>query len=338
MVWPVTSGPDLDRPDEFESIARLFRPLAAGAPEARGLNDDVAVIPGRPGQDLVVTKDAMVEGVHFLPTDPLDLVARKLLRVNLSDLAAKGADPYGYLLSVSWSPRCGWAEREAFAAGLKADQAHYGVKLFGGDTTSTPGPLTCSITAFGWVPHGRAAPRSGARPGDLVLVSGSIGDGHLGLKALRDELRHLEPARVEAVSARYQLPEPRTLLARLMRDYAAATADVSDGLVADLGHIAEASGVGAEFRLEAMPLSGAARAWVEHRVDPLDALIELATGGDDYEIVCATRPDRAELIVKGAERAGLPMTVVGRIVAGQGVRTTYLGETVEVGQGGWRHG
>ena len=127
-------------PDEFESISRLFKPLAADAPEARGLMDDVAVITPRSGHDLVVTKDALVEGVHFLPDDPLDLVAKKLLRVNLSDLAAKGAEPFGYLLSTSWSPRCGWAEREAFAAGLKEDQAHYGVKLFGGDTTSTPGP------------------------------------------------------------------------------------------------------------------------------------------------------------------------------------------------------
>src|SRR3569623_1492028 len=146
-AWPVTSA--AEPTDEFETIARLFRPLAQGAPEARGLLADVAVLPSRPGQDLVTTKNAMGEGVHFLPDDPLDLVARKLLRVNLSDLAAKGADPYGYLLSISWSKRCDGLAREAFAAGLIEDQAQFGVKQIGGDTTSTPGPLPALFFVFG---------------------------------------------------------------------------------------------------------------------------------------------------------------------------------------------
>jgi thiamine-monophosphate kinase len=324
------------RTDEFDTIAELFRPLAAGAPEARGLADDVAVIAPRPGYDLVITKDALVEGVHFLPDDPLDLVARKLLRVNLSDLAAKGADAWGYLLSVSWSERCGWPERKAFAAGLKADQLQYDVHLLGGDTTSTPGPLTCSITALGWIAHGRTVARAGARPGDIVLVSGVIGDGRLGLAALRGELPELEEPRREALAKRYRLPEPRTELARLVREHATASADVSDGLVADLGHITAASGVGADLRLEAMPLSRAAKAWLTHRVDPAPALGALATGGDDYEIVCTVRPEKAEAVIRDAAAHG-GFTAVGRIVKGEGVSLTHLNEPVEVESTGWRH-
>jgi thiamine-monophosphate kinase len=330
----VTSGPDV--PDEFDTIARLFRPLAAGAHEARGLIDDVAVLPSRPGHDLVVTKDAMVEGVHFLPEDPLDLVARKLLRVNLSDLAAKGAEPYGYLLAVNWSQRCHWLEREAFARGLAEDQAHYGVQLFGGDTNTTPGPLTCSITAFGWIPHGRTVARSGARAGDMVLVTGTIGDGYLGLAAARGTLGDLEEARVEALKRRYQLPSPRVGLSKLVRDHASASADVSDGLIADLGHIAAASGLRAELNLEALPVSRAARAWLSHRVDPAYGLAELAGGGDDYEIVCTARGDRAEAMIRAAQDHG-DFTAVGRMVQGEGVSVTYQGEAVKIAKAGWRH-
>ncbi len=325
-----------ERPDEFDTIDRLFKPLAAAAPEARGLIDDVAVLTPRPGHDLAVTTDTLVEGVHFLDSDPLDLVARKALRVNLSDLAAKGAEPHGYLLSVSWSERCGWAEREAFARGLKEDQARYGVHLFGGDTTSTPGPLSLSITAFGWTPHGRTVARAGARAGDLVLVSGAIGDAYLGLQAARGQLQNLEEARLEALIGRYRLPEPRLGLIKLVRDYASASADVSDGLAADLGHIAEASGLRAELHLEALPLSRAARAWLSHRVDPALGLAELAAGGDDYEIVCAARADRAEAMIRQGQDHG-DFTVVGRLVAGEGLAVTYRGEAVPMKHAGWRH-
>lgn len=322
---------------EFETIARLFRPLAEGAPEARGLMDDVAVIPARLGLDLVVTADTLIEGVHFRPEDPLDLVARKLLRVNLSDLAAKGAEPYGYLLAVSWSERCGWPEREAFARGLAEDQAHYGLKLFGGDTTRTPGPLTLSVTAFGLTPHGHTVGRRGARPGDLVLVTGTIGDGYLGLKALQGDLSELEPPRVEALAAHYHLPEPRTGLIRLVRDHATASADVSDGLVADLGHIAEASGVAITLDLDHVPLSRAAHAWLTHRVDEALSRVDLATGGDDYEIVFTAPPHHLDALRRGAAAAGTHVTVIGRVDAGEGVQTLFAGRGVETGAGGWRH-
>jgi thiamine-monophosphate kinase len=333
----VTSGAE-DRPDEFDTIGRLFRPLAAGAAEARGLLDDAAAVPGRRGQDLIITTDTMVEGVHFLADDPLDLVARKLLRVNLSDLAAKGAEPYGYFLNVSWSRRCGWEEREAFARGLAEDQEHFGVRLFGGDTTSTPGPLTCGLTMLGWAPHGRAPARAGAQVDDVVLVSGTIGDGLLGLLCLNGELGGLDPARVEALVRRYRLPEPRTGLVRAVLEGASASADVSDGLVADLGHIVAASGLGFELDLRRVPLSRAAKAWLEQRVDPVAALRDLATGGDDYEIVCTVPPDRVEAFTRAADKAGIAMTVLGRLTAERGVRVVYDTEPVAVGVGGWRHG
>ena len=327
-----------DRPDEFETIASLFRPLTEGDPVARDLLDDAAVLPSRAGQDLVLTKDAIVEGVHFLHGDPLDLVARKLLRVNLSDLAAKGAEPFAYLLMAAWPRGVGTLGKQAFADGLAEDQKTFGVHLLGGDTTSIPGPLTFSMTALGWVPHGRSPSRAGARPGDVVLVSGAIGDGWLGLKAARGELGALEEGRVEALLRHYRLPEPRLPLLRLIREAATASIDVSDGLVADLGHIAAASGVGMTLDLDKVPHSRAAKAWLEHRADPVMSRIDLATGGDDYEIACTVRPEHVDLMLKGGERAGVQMTVVGQVDAGEGVQVVVDGHAVAVERTGWRHG
>ncbi|NEX92079.1 thiamine-phosphate kinase [Caulobacter sp. 17J65-9] len=317
-----------DRPDEFDTIARLFRPLTEGAPEARELADDAAVLGMRAGWDLVVTKDALVEGVHFLPDDPLDLVARKALRVNLSDLAAKGAEPFGYFLAIAWPARCGWPEREAFARGLREDQDAFGVRLLGGDTVSTPGPLTVSVTALGWVPMGRSPSRAGAEPGDLMIVSGTIGDGWLGLRARRGELSELTGGQREELVDRYRLPRPRTGLAEQVRA-AHASIDISDGLVADLGHVAEAGGVGVEIDLDRLPLSQPARFWLDHQPDRAAALVALATGGDDYEIAAAVRPEDAAGF-KGA-------VVIGRVVEGEGVRVLHDGRPVEVGRSGWRH-
>lgn len=233
---------------------------------------------------------------------------------------------------------CGWTSTSAFARGLAEDQKAFGIHLLGGDTTSVPGPLTFSVTALGWVPHGRAPSRAGARPGDLVLVSGVIGDGWLGLKAARGELGALEEGRIEALVRRYRLPEPRLPLLHLIREAATASIDVSDGLVADLGHIALASGVGVSLDLDRVPHSRAARAWLEHRADPVMSRVDLATGGDDYEIACTVRPDHVDLVLRGAERAGVPMTVVGRIDAGEGVRVLVDGQVVPVDRPGWRHG
>jgi len=328
--------PALDVAGEFETIDKLLAPLAH--PEwARGLRDDVAALPARAGFDLVLTKDAIVEGVHFLPDDPLDTVARKLLRVNLSDLAAKGAEPFGYLLACQWSERCGWPEREAFAAGLAADQATFGVHLLGGDTVTTPGPASFSLTALGWTPTGRTVPRSGARPGDQVFVTGHIGDGRLGLRAARGELS-LGQERLDALIAHYRTPVPRLDFAEVVRDYATASVDVSDGLAADLTHIARASRVQVGLNLNVLPLSAAAQAWFADRVDPQLSLEELAAGGDDYEIAFTADPRHEDLLRREAERRLVRLTLIGEVSTGQGLAVTYDGRPVALARGGWTHG
>jgi thiamine-monophosphate kinase len=321
-------------PDEFETIARLFRPLSEGAPEALGLADDAAVIPSRPGFDLVVTKDAIVEGVHFLPDDPPELVARKLLRVNLSDLAAKGAEPYGYFLAVAWPDSYGEAERAGFAAGLAVDQAAFGVRLFGGDTVSTPGPLTASLTMTGWVPAGAMVRRDGARPGQVLLVTGTIGDGGLGLKAAQGRL---EGEGAEALAARYRLPEPRLALREALRTHASACIDVSDGLIADAIHLEEAGGVALQIDLERLPLSKAARSWVAMQPSTPAALVELASSGDDYELLIAADAMAAMPLALAAAEAGIGLTPIGRIHDGQGTIVLHAGRPVLVQRTGWRH-
>lgn len=327
--------PALDVAGEFETIERLLKPLAH--PEwARGLTDDVAILPSRPGQDLVLTKDAMVEGVHFLPGDPLDTVARKLLRVNLSDLAAKGAEPFGYLLSCFWSERCGWPEREAFAAGLAEDQARFGVGLLGGDTVRTPGPASFSLTALGWVPAGAAVSRAGAQVGDLVFVTGSIGDGLLGLRAARGELA-LDEERIAALIDHYRTPTPRLDFAPVVREFATASVDVSDGLAADLAHVARASGAAIMLNLNVLPLSAAAQAWFDDRVDAQLSLEDLAGGGDDYQIAFTAHPRHEESLRREAERRLVRLTRVGEVAAGVGLTATYDGRPVQMARPGWTH-
>ncbi|MBB5745505.1 thiamine-phosphate kinase [Brevundimonas variabilis] len=327
--------PSVDVADEFETIAKLLAPLAH--PEwGRGLRDDVAVLPSRPGFDLVLTKDAIVESVHFLATDPLDTVAQKLLRVNLSDLAAKGAEPFGYLLACHWSGRCGWPEREAFVAGLAKDQAEFGIHLLGGDTVVTPGPASFSVTMLGWAAKGRTVGRAGARPGDLVFVTGTIGDGVLGLMAAQARLS-LAPERMAALVRHYRTPMPRVAFAPAVGDLATASVDVSDGLIADLAHVARASGVRIEIDLEPTPLSIAAQAWFDDRVDAEAALSMLATGGDDYEIALTCRPEAETALRREADRHHLRITRMGKVTAGQGMAARYGGRVLELNQGGWTH-
>jgi thiamine-monophosphate kinase len=335
----VTNGPDHPPGpvDEFDWIDQCLRPLAKDAPEALDLLDDAAVLTPRPGFDLVVSADAIVEGVHFRPTDPPDLIARKLLRVNLSDLAAKGAEPYGYLLTIAWPARFGWPERRAFAAGLAVDQAAFGLKLLGGDTTATPGPLSASVTIFGWAPTGRMVRRGGARAGDVVLVSGTIGDGGLGLRAEDDSLGLSDPHRA-FLADRYRLPQPRLGLAPALQAHASAAADVSDGLIADAGRIARASGLGVALDLDRIPLSHAAATWLGAQPDPVQARLLLAASGDDYEIVCTAAPAEVAPLVAAAAAEGLVLTPVGEVAAGEEVRVSAGGLEQAVAKAGYRHG
>lgn len=322
---------------EFQRIARLFAPLTLGAPEALGLKDDAALLSTRPGFELVVTQDAIVEGVHFLAGDPPELIGRKLLRVNLSDLAAKGAEPYGALLTVGWPAGWGEGARSAFAEGLGADVRAFCCPLLGGDTVQTPGPMFASLTALGWVPAGEMVKRSGAQPGDVLLVSGAIGDGVLGLEAARGGFAEVGGERRAYLVDRYQLPEPRLALAPALRAHASASVDVSDGLLADAGHIGEASRCGLAIELERLPLSEAARLWLAGQPDRLAACLRLATGGDDYEIVCTARPHHAEALADAAGVAGVPLTVIGGVEAAPGTRVTQAGSLVRASSLGWSH-
>ncbi len=300
---------------EFERIARFFKPLAA--PEALGLVDDVALIDGPDGEQYVLTTDAIVEGVDYFPEDPPDQVARKLLRVNLSDLAAKGARPFGYLVTTVLPATRGEAWLEAFVAGLAADQAEYGIGLWGGDSSGTPGPTTLSVTAIGRIARGQAVLRSGARDGDVVYVSGTLGDGALGLCALRGELPGLSVEERDFLIDRYHLPRPRVGLGPRLVGVARAMIDISDGLIADLGHICETSRLGATVEQVRLPLSPAAR----HAVT-VDSRLNQAVigGGDDYELLFAAPPDAAERVAEASRAAGVAIAEIGRMERGAGVR------------------
>ena len=312
--------------DEFALIAEYFAPLAAARPGAFGLTDDAAAIAPPPGRDAVAAADALVAGVHFREADPPDTVAARALRANLSDLAAMGACPHGYLMTLALPPGLAgeagreWAAR--FAAQLARDQAEFDIGLLGGDTVATPGPLAVSITALGFVEAGRALRRSGARPGDALYVSGTVGDAALALAL---------PDAEAALAERFRRPEPRIALGRALVGVATAAIDVSDGLVADIGHLCRASGVGARVAAAAVPLSAAARA----RLRAAPALLEtVLAGGDDYELAFTVPP---------ARRAGLaalpaPVTEIGAIEGGAGV--AVIGEDgapMALARAGWRH-
>ena len=323
------------RLNEFAMIDEIFAPLAASASGAFGLKDDAATCSVPAGHEMVVTADALVEGVHFLSDDLPGLIARKALRVNLSDLAAKGARPEGYLLTISIPP---WMDIEwlkSFAEGLAMDQSEFGVALLGGDTTRTPGPLTLSITALGSCPNGAVLRRGGANAGDLVFVTGTIGDAGAGLAILQSDNDHLPETDRNFLVRRYLLPEPRLAVGALLRGIATSSLDVSDGLLADLGHIADVSRVAIELEANRIPLSAALTKFGE----PGDALIiRAATAGDDYEIAF-TAPASFRQVLNGiAGDTGVAISEIGRIEAGAGV--TLLdgsGTALKVEKTGFTH-
>ena len=329
-----------DRPSdivlgEFELIAQILAPLAASMPGAFGLTDDAAVLGLDAGMELVLTKDAMVAGVHFREDDAPEDVARKLLRVNLSDLAAMGAAPVGYLLATFWPENLPSQWIRDFASGLKKDQAEFGIGLLGGDTVRTPGPLSLSLTAIGKAPSGKALRRQGARAGDLIVVSGSVGDGALGLLALEGRLAGLNDELRQHLADRYHLPSPRLALGAALIGEASACIDISDGLVADIGHICEVSKVAAVIEIDKVPLSGAASAALA--ADP-SLVLSVLTGGDDYELAFTLPPERESRLGTLAKQTGTALTVIGRIEEGDGVRVVKPdGSLLPVSQAGWRH-
>jgi thiamine-monophosphate kinase len=322
---------------EERLIARYFGPLATN-PGALGLADDAAILTPRPGCDLVLTTDGVIAGVHFFADDPAECVARKVLRMNLSDLAAKGARPVGFLMSVALPGNVEEKWLASFAQGLGEDAQRYACPLLGGDTDRTPGPISVSITAFGAVPHGKMVRRSTAKPGERLVVTGTIGDAALGVVLRKDpgpggRLRLTERVR-EHLLQRYLLPQPRNALAEAVLQHASAAMDVSDGLVGDLAKLCRASGLAAEVDVARVPLSPAARAVLA--ADP-NLLETVLTGGDDYEILLTLPPEKLASFRSAAERAGVPIAEIGQVVEGQGARFVRDGQTLSYARASYSH-
>jgi len=322
---------------EFDYIRRRLAPLSMSAPGAAGLTDDGAVITAPPGHELAITADTLIEGRHFPVGEDPALAARKALRVNLSDLAAMGADPLAYLSCVVWPEDGREARAEAFADGLALDQSEFNIPLIGGDTTRAPGPWVIAITALGAVPTGRTVRRSGAQIGDVIVVTGTIGDAGLGLKWRQGDLK--APGEDAAFfNQRLTLPQPRHGVADLVREYAHAAIDVSDGLLADLRHVCAASGLGAELALDQIPLSEPAKRWCLTRSERGEALLELAAAGDDYELLLTLPPHQLTAFQQAAQARGVPVTQIGVMAAAEaGIDIRYENQLVRPARWGFTH-
>lgn len=327
-------------PNEFELIARYFAPLARAFPGAYGLLDDVALINPASGNELVVKTDTIVADVDFLPDEPADLVARKALRVNLSDLAAKGATPRAYLLDLVLPSTVDETWIANFAAGLAHDQAEYGVHLIGGDMSSTSGPITIAVTAMGEVPVGRVIRRGGAQTGDTIFVTGTIGDAALGLSVLRAALPSLDVASAAFLVDRYRLPQPRVALGPALMGMATAALDISDGLVADLRHLCTVSRLSAVIEAWSVPLSSAARVVIDGDSQYLATAL---TGGDDYEILFTAAPSAIARISELSRRFNTPITPIGCMTAlSEGAQPDVvvldnMGQPLSFASEGWTH-
>lgn len=316
--------------DEFGLIARYFAPLAS-APGAFELKDDAASIASRPGFDLIVTADQIAEGTDFFPGEPPGLVAQKALRVNLSDLAAKGATPFGYLMTLTLpEAREDWLQ--GFANGLAADQKTYGLSLMGGDTGN--GPLSITITAFGHVREGRMVRRDTAKAGEAIYVTGMIGDSGGGLAVLQKADAGISQRDRNYLIDAYRSPKPPVDFGAALSSFASAGVDISDGLIADLGHVAQTSGVAVTLTAESIPRSSALRAlWGDEPA----AIIRAATAGDDYQIAFSADPEREPEILAAARQTGVTVTRIGVAAAGQGIGLLYHGKELAVPAAGYSH-
>lgn len=324
---------------EGDLVQRFLAPLARDLPGAFGLKDDCAVLTPRRGHDLVLTTDTIAEGVHFLPDGRPADTGWKALAVNVSDLAAKGAKPLVYLLSLSFPEVPAPEYMRRLARGLFEAQGAFGIVLAGGDTDRRPGPLTIAVTAIGEVPAGRLVRRGAARAGDRLYVSGTLGDAALGLRLRRDPPLErawgLEAFEASRLMERYARPRPPVQLAEALRDHARAAMDISDGLAKDLGRMAAASGAGAHVELASIPLSPAA-----HRAlcADLSVIESIVAGGDDYEVLAAVAPESAAEFEAAAAAANTPVTPIGRITAEPGVVIADPdGAPLQLRSTGWDH-
>ncbi|HZL29482.1 MAG TPA: thiamine-phosphate kinase [Pseudolabrys sp.] len=307
-------NPDPSAEDKL--IARYFGVMAS-EPGALGLSDDAALLKPPPGCEMVLTTDALVGGVHFFNDDPADAIARKALRVNLSDLAAKGARPLGFLLTLALPKDIGDVWLTDFAKGLRDDAANYRCPLFGGDTVRTPGPPMVSVSMFGSVPEGRMVRRAGAQAGDTVFVTGTIGDAALGLAIRSGASWQLSETQRAHLLSRYLLPQPRNALAETILFEASAAMDVSDGLAGDLAKLCRVSGVAARIDASRVPLSDAAQAVMAIDASAFETAL---TGGDDYEILCTVPKAKVDRFRVAAMAAKVAVTPIGTIETGEGAR------------------
>lgn len=304
--------------DEFGLIDQYLKPLSRGFAGSLSLTDDAAVFAPPSGRELVVTTDAISKGVHFIGNEDAALIARKLLRTNLSDLAAMGAAPLCYFLNLMLphETRADWVAR--FALGLREDQDMFGIHLAGGDTISTQGTLSLSVTAMGSVTAGSALKRGKARAGDIIYVSGTLGDSALGLAFIQKKLHYtISEEHRRFFENRYYLPQPRLLLGQKLIGIARAAMDISDGLVQDLEHLCKASEVSAAVERHTIPLSAPAQALVQHEPNLWDYPL---TGGDDYELLFTAPENKAKEIEALARDLQLPLTAIGKITSRGGVQ------------------
>ncbi len=321
--------------NEFEFIASQLKPLAASFAGALNLEDDAAILTPEKGKEFVVTTDALTAGVHFFATDPPQLIAQKCLRVNLSDIAAMGATPYCYSLSLMLPEQTSLTWLTEFCNGLRADQDTYNVHLSGGDTTSTSGRMSFAITMIGTVPAGKAVKRSTARIGDEIWVTGTIGDAAMGLLALKNTLPKIDAAARDALVQRYYIPQPRNRIATALQDLATAAIDISDGLAADLRHICKASGVGAQVLASKIPVSDHALSLLNTDAVPIEDLI---SGGDDYEIMFTTNPGKDIEISILSNNFNLKISKIGTLTANPEIGfIDQDGEILTLSIDGYRH-
>ncbi|MEZ5842538.1 MAG: thiamine-phosphate kinase [Hyphomicrobiaceae bacterium] len=334
-----------DRIEGEAGIVALLRPLAAAFSGALGLCDDCAELAPAPGQDLVLKCDPVREGLHFLSDDDPADIAWKALAANVSDLAAKSARPVAYLLALSFPehPARDWLER--FAAGLASAQEAFGITLAGGDTDRAPGPLSITVTVIGEVPAGRMVRRAAAERGDVLFVSGTLGDAALGLKLRRDgglaASAVLDESEAVYLIGRYLRPVPRLGLKAALRNHARAAMDVSDGLAKDLGRMLTASAgsagrrMGATVRAADVPLSDPFR---RARAAGLASLEDAVAHGDDYEVLAAVPAAAAADFAASAAAGGVPVTAIGAIEDREGLRIVdTAGFEVALSRRGWDH-
>jgi thiamine-monophosphate kinase len=320
---------------EFELIKTYFSPLSEQTEGAFNLTDDAAVLEVPVEQSLVVTTDTLVEGIHFLSEDGPKDIAAKLLRVSLSDLAAMGAMPAYYSLAIAVTPFMSVEWFKEFSQNLAADQAEFGITLIGGDTVSTSGPLTLSLTAMGFVKTGTALRRSGACIGDDIWVSGSIGDSALGLKVAKGEFDSLAAENKDYLLSRYRRPLPRTSLGQELINNVHSVIDVSDGLVADLGHICKTSDVGAKILMGKIPLSVAGKEAIAIKPRSIDLIL---SGGDDYELLFTADSTFQKLSKIISERTNVSLTKIGTIIKTKSVCVLDLnGKRYPVSKAGYTH-